>query len=59
MTILCASNEAVIKNIRLLALNHLLFEFCFMMEIVITIVYWSVLHDNILRTAIKTDLEML
>jgi hypothetical protein len=50
LTIICASNEALIKNVKLLAINHLLFELCFMMEIVITVVYWVVIHETLLRT---------
>lgn len=50
LTIKCANDYTVREKPRVLGFNHLLFEFCVVMEIIITIVYWSIIHSVVAPT---------
>jgi hypothetical protein len=49
-SIKCANDKDFLKKPNLVAWHHLLFEIAFLFDIIITIVYWSMIHANIMKS---------
>ena len=53
LTISCATDLDLSSRITMMGFNHILFELSLIMEIIITAVYWSMIHDVVIE--VETD----
>lgn len=49
LTIKCARDIDISKKPTIMAWNHLTFEFAFFCEIIITVIYWTVIHEEVIK----------